>query len=256
MTKWMVLSTLLLLLLTLPADASPRQSARNESVECARELWELAINAKGGRTRLHSVENLVLSNEGDLEFYVFPSFRFSWADSRPSAFGVFLHWFNFELDRGYTSFAYETTLIEQSPIKKGYASSVAQRQLELLLETKWFSPVLVSGTRGKISDTVVVKVNYLGYAYRADLLLNNKTHLPSEIRYYVPATDTEPADSMWFHDYIEVDGIMLPSRISKPWLRSKQRTPTAFEINAEYDPEFLTKPPDINAGPYQWRKAR
>jgi hypothetical protein len=165
---------------------------------------------------------------------------------------MFLHWFNFELDRGYTSCAGK--LCEHVPIGYGWPSWLATGHLKYLLETKWFKPELVGATRGKKQDTVIVKVDYLGDRYRAHVVLDKKTHLPAEVGYTLdpPNKPNEPDVIYRLHDYVEADGIKLPSRVSTPyWGKS---SPRKFEINADHDPEFLIRPPDINAGKYQWRK--
>lgn len=255
MTKWISHVTVLFLLTALSAPAA-EQPVQTESIRVAKELWDSAIEAKGGRERLHSIKTLVVRDKRELELFVFPSFNLFWFDLRPSAFGLIIESFNFESDRGYTLFANDQRLKEHARIiEKGYASRLAREQLMYLLETQWFRPELVVGARGKQADTVAVKVDYLGYMYRADVVLDKSTHLPNEIRFYEPLTVTKPSNILRFHKYVEVDGVMLPSLMSNPTMGTRQEIPSTFEINPEYDPEFLIKAPDITAGPYQWRKA-
>ena len=242
----------ILLLLANTTLGSPARPSAVEPLQVARDIWDSAIEAKCGRDRLYSVRNVVRVTADQVDFWVLPSFYFMSYDMKPSQFGLFIHWFNFERDVGYSLFANELTLEEESPIREGWASRLAIGQLEYLMETKWFRPDPISGFRGKQADTVVVNVDCLGYRYRADVVLNKKTHLPVEIGIYIRPGQTK-ALLRRFKDYVEVDGIKFPSRVSDPQLGTGWSVPSKFEINAEYDPEFLTKPPDINAGPYQWK---
>jgi len=71
--------------------AAPSQlNPAYNSLERAKELWEMAIAAKGGREKLHQVGNLVFAGEGGtlVHFWVFPDKYFSWVDTRPSVFGL------------------------------------------------------------------------------------------------------------------------------------------------------------------------
>src|SRR5258705_4079770 len=58
----------------------------------AERIWELAIQAKGGRERLYSVNNMVISSFGKNirleDFFIFPDRSWSWVDQRPSVFGL------------------------------------------------------------------------------------------------------------------------------------------------------------------------
>src|SRR5262245_26526141 len=77
-------------------------------------------------------------------------------------------------------------------------------------------------------------------------------HLPIRIGIY----RDDPKDGMftWFDlkDYREVAGIQAPTAISA---KNGRWGSLIVEINVDYDPKFFERMPDMNAGPYQWRKS-
>jgi hypothetical protein len=91
--------------------------ADEESKKEAERLWELAIEAKGGRERLESVSNMVVSGENPLyllgfrvrrnrqpkfaTLYVFPNKYWEWNDNRPSIFGLSVSMRDYENDKTY-----------------------------------------------------------------------------------------------------------------------------------------------------------
>src|SRR5215510_7141169 len=86
-------------------SAAARQLESQDNTQAkAKELWELAIAAKGGRDKLDQVKSYSNRNESgsEVEFMVFPDRFFLWADTRPSKFGLLVELFNFERDSGFT----------------------------------------------------------------------------------------------------------------------------------------------------------
>src|SRR5258708_20583874 len=77
----------------------------NISKKEAERLWEQAIEAKGGRKRLYSVNNMVISSFGKNirleDFFVFPNRSWSWVDQRPSVLGLNMSMQNWETGKEY-----------------------------------------------------------------------------------------------------------------------------------------------------------
>ena len=80
----------------------------------AERLWEMAIQAKGGRDRLHRIKNMVVSSEGSFnkgrvkirarleDLYILPNKWWSWDDQRPSVFGLSMSMKNWDTGKQYT----------------------------------------------------------------------------------------------------------------------------------------------------------
>src|SRR5882724_1787843 len=69
---------------TVAAQTKLMSAAPNQSNEQARQLWEAAIAAKGGRERLRQITSLYVAadqGQGDRQntFYVFPRYTFDYA---------------------------------------------------------------------------------------------------------------------------------------------------------------------------------
>jgi len=243
--------------------AAPSQSnLADNSLERARELWEMAIAAKGGREKLHQVSNLVFTGESgrSVTFWVFPDKYFHWADTRPSVFGLNVSISNYETGFGYsTSFSNPPQVKVEKDIRqhKSNRSQFFFCQMDYLLETKWLRPEALRATKstvaGKRVDLVDVQVKWHTETYKVGVFLDEKTHLPVRIGYYGTFRPNEFYNTVNMRSYRDFGGIKLPTELS--WRESSDWTHPRFEINAEYDPQFFERVPDLNAGPFQWRKA-
>jgi len=81
-------------------DGNGQQPKTDASVERAKQLWELAIAAKGGREKLYQVKSLAITDSRSgypqVDLYVFPDKFFSWSDVRPTVFSFHASVINFE----------------------------------------------------------------------------------------------------------------------------------------------------------------
>lgn len=221
----------------------------------------MAIAAKGGREKLHQVNNFVFIGETgtSMDFYVFPDKYFWWTDTRPSVFGLKVSIGNYETGFGYsTAFSNPPQVKVEKDIRqqKSNRSEFFRCQMNYLLETKWFRPEAMRATksmvRGKRVDLVDVQVKWHTDTYKIGVFLDEDTHLPVRIGYYGTFKPYEFYDTADMRSYRDVDGIKLPVELS--WDNSSEWTHPRYEINVEYDPQFFNRVPDLNAGPFQWRK--
>lgn len=132
------------------SSSKPDDNSRHE----AERLWELAIEAKGGREKLYSIRNMVVSSDGKFyqglkkinihieDFYVFPNKWWSWRDQRPSIFGLNMSMHNWESRKAYT------VQFESAPFRgleeidtNDENTNFAGITPDLLLETKWNKPL-------------------------------------------------------------------------------------------------------------------
>jgi hypothetical protein len=249
---------ILTLAFCLSLKAQNRADQDDSSLARAKELWELAIAAKGGREKLHQVKALAESDsEGKfVDFMVFPDKYFSWADTRPSQIGLIVEILNFESNFDFTLLGDKPHVRKGSPLSPELRSRLLNPQLYYFLETKWFKPQILRASKSKIGgksvDLVEVFVTGYGTPFRYGVFLDEKTHLPVRIGIY--SDDRQGDEMFWWvnlSEYREIAGIKVPTAISSEdnprWGHPR------LEINPDYDPAVFEREPDMKAGPFQWR---
>jgi hypothetical protein len=237
------------------------------SLARASELWEMAVEAKGGRERLNQIDNLAIIY-GGVTFLVFPDKYFDWFDMRPSEFGLSTTILNFESGFGFETYPHNKRKVfsdvKNVPGFTCMANRFLEEQIRHLLETKWLHPKPIRAStatvRGKSVDRVDVLVDWCGdpsrKVMRYAVFLDRETHLPVRIgMVYYPNKD----DLLhWtdFRNYQEIGGIKVATQTSygNPSHGQQKWNNVRLEINAEYDPKVFDREPDLNAGPFQWRK--
>jgi hypothetical protein len=243
------------------AVVAEQSKAHEESKQKAEALWEQAVLAKGGRERLYQVNSLVIFyqetvrnvlgivvHRGLVErLYVFPDKSWSWDDGRPPPFHLTVSMSNLERNISCTMYAGASSPKCTEP--KDWASffnqgeGLGRVQYLYLLETEWVKPVPISMTKGSIglktADIVQTRVN----GRRVDYYLDRKTHLPQRVVTFFES------GRVWekynFSDYIEINGIRMPSVQTKGKIN--------FQINPAYDETIFTHPPSIETGPKVWQ---
>lgn len=249
----------------LPAAAQVK-SQPEESWQRARDLWEKAIEAKGGREQLYKVSNIAISTRtryqksllrtGELQheqFCVIPHKCWFWTDERAiSPVGLSVQTIDRENDLGYLTYPNDPEsprkLVGVTPFRR---SLVLLPQLFYLMETPWLKPKPVKARTEWVGLKKVDVVEVLFEYDRFYFYLDRKTHLPVRVVMpYVLKKGTEVQRVYTFDDYVNVGGIKLPRKVN--WEGWQQRI--SFEVNAAYDEETFERPPKIERGPDAWRK--
>jgi len=266
----------------------PENSAMNEQsdeVQRANALWDLAISAKGGREKLHSVRSLVVSSRsrnlggpkdipGDhtVSLFVLPDKLWQWIDSRPGAFGLNISVLDFgravgwELSDRWDSARPITTKPSQfNPSDPAYDSkadskyrSIRERfledQLVYLMETKFLKPTLVGARKAKVGSRKVDVIEGVVDRERVEFYLDPKSHLPLRIVFITRLeSGRDFVDVIHLADYAEVGGIQMPHRVS--WA-SDEDNRTTYQINVDYDPAIFERPPRTDMGPEAWKPSK
>ena len=180
---------------TAVSKANPNDEINRAEAE---RLWELVIKAKGGRERLHAVNNVhTISREKYLWWFrlltidyqslnVFPDKSWEWDDQRGSVFGFAIYLQNFEknMHLAYRDTGNGAAVV---PIKQPSEDNIPQLQLHLLTETKWVKPIPQSVRREKLDERDVDIVQTMVHALpkdeqKVDFALDRKTHLPLGFR--------------------------------------------------------------------------
>lgn len=259
--KVIVKAFLLLAVLVLAqASAFSFQSSTDNSNRAeAERMWELMIQAKGGRERLHSVSNLQRSERAKFLWwfeiitinyeglFVFPDKSWEWDDQRGTIFGFRIHLHNFEKDfhRSYVNVGEGPSIV---PILKPSRRHFTTLQLELLAETKWVRPVpyrvRTEELNGKKVDIIETNVKELPED-KVEFALDLKTHLPVRVSYFWTTT-RQLSGGVDLKDYVDIDGIKMPSKVG--------RNRASYQFNVEYNPQIFERVPSRDAGMYEWRK--
>lgn len=234
------------------------QSRDDNSAERAKELWEMAIAAKGGRERLRAVQSIAItqtfSGRGPTtELCVFPDKYWAWEDRRPSKLGLAAEVRNFQQNVGYFVVGHLPNDPKKSELKPEARWPITECQLINLLETNWFKPQLLTSYRDNLGSNAVDVVEIKVDQFRTGVFLDSKTHLPVRIGYFLRDTGDRIFKSYGLSDYREVKGILVPHSISYNGGRS---IPLKIEINVDYDPAIFERAPRIADGAEQWRAKR
>jgi hypothetical protein len=249
-----------------PLEIKPPTAEEKREAEKA---WEALVKAKGGRERLHSINNMLTKSKWYLsEQYgpftrldVFPNVIWQFNHNRPEKP---LKWRNslFLLDvpQGIAYFANGEGIYHSWRPEKP-KQILAWYRLLFLLETKWDKPELLRLTRvfrrGRGYDAI--QTTYEGA--RLDFLYDPEAMLVSEVDTVQP--DGKFATTI-LSDYTVIDGIQMP----RTWgMRSEDfnfnRTPAGalesklygieFEFNVDFNPSIF-KGQYIRAGsPDDWK---
>jgi hypothetical protein len=260
---------------TLSANANVAQQGENTRREAER-LWELAIAAKGGRERLHAVENMLLSirirarrslvRSVELrfeQFFVFPNKLWFWADQRGTAFGLEIQTVDRERGFGYR-------VIERNPtapqIMPGYTPNEEryffEAQALYLMESRWLRPRPIAVRTERIGfrqfdvvQTIIEREEYDSIQReRYDFYLDRRTHLPVRVvRRTAFESEQEIEATYNIEGYTDVNGIQMPQTVTniRPITTVRQRV--MIRTNLNYNRELFERPPRIEDGPEAWR---
>ncbi len=237
------------------ADATKKEAER---------IWELAVEAEGGRQQMNTIQNLVVSSKGQTSsakiesFYVFPNKSWQLLDFRPSVLGLVMKMYNWETNKKYLlprGNAPELKSIEQTDADKlkDASGNVAWSGLSVyLLESKWWKPIPKSVMSGKFNgqkvDTVQTDLN----GKRVDFSFDQKTHLPVKIDFYnfSKISQTTNIDSVEVSKFSEINKLKMPTTLKES---DGNKYNLTYQFNVEYNEDIFTKPPPFEAGAEAWK---
>ena len=253
------------------AASAQKMNTRENTQPEAERLWEQAVSAKGGRARLHAVENLLVSSRlkgkknlfQSVElryehFYVFPSKGWHWNDEGESGlFTLSVEWFDLERNLKYLAYANDPTSPRKMQTYPRERDFLFKTQLLYLLESRWQKPRPLAARTERIGlkkfDVVETVVN----RERVDFYLDRKTHLPAKVvEHYGGANEEQANVTFNLDDYEEVSGIQLPHTVTRvgPLGSLKQRV--HYQLNVAYDEGLFQNPPTMTAGAEAWKPKR
>ena len=267
-----------------------QEATEADSREEAKRIWELAIKAKGGREKLHAVRNMVITSTGDarpvlfikkkkriwskkkykditVSFYLLPDKWWMWIDDRPGIFGLNMIMENYETMKEYRVSDGGPFIDEAgNPKERGIVEDIEPNResnnkamlVTRLLETKWVQPKVEGVASGKVGRKKVDVIQTKVFNDRLDFMFDKKTHLllRTVYYYYDKVSKTTGSTGRRYGDYVEVDGIMLPTKVTVESSHTGDSTSyKTYQINVEYNEDLFKKPPlPIEEAMDAWKK--
>jgi len=246
--------------------------AQSQNVEKAKELWEKVITAKGGREKLYSIGNMLVSSTNSKDklqktkkltenFFVFPNKEWQWDDERPSVFGLRMSMRNWETGTHYivqdNGDPKEQQLepIDSEKIKNLRTVDGIAKWAGLVIyfpETRWWKTNPLSVSEEKIGSYKVDVIQTQLFEKTIDFYLDKQTHLPLRIRFhnFLSTRNVIDTNTVELSDYAEVAGIKVPMKIKE---NDGEIYKLNYQFNVEYEESIFTTPPSVEAGSEAWK---
>ena len=253
-------ASLLIFCMPLAATQNQQSSGREDSQMRARELWNQAVTAKGGRKRLRRIASLyVTANLGDGfredTFCVFPDYRFEYT-YWPSRERTDLEVANARLGTTWWQVDGLPARVLRPDDDDAYLMLLPQ--ILYLTTTKEMDPTPLRSRKAWLGVKRVDVVEVDAKGWRVDYYLDPKTHLPVRVVLHLgprARANGEMDQQVLLEDYAELDGVMMPHKASYSFTTSPQRKTEHlnFEIDPQYDKGIFEHPPTPKMGPESWR---
>lgn len=231
----------------------------------AEHIWELAIKAKGGRAKLYAVRNMAVSSSGrfymgfkkinirDESLYIFPNKEWLWNDQRPSVFGLDMTMHNWDTKEMYHVVYKGEPFNGLSLMESVEKVTNGAGLIHYFLETKWNKPVPEKVTKGKVGSRKVNVIQTSFIENRADFMFDTESYLLLRVAYY---TNQRLSNSIRFSDYVDVNGIKMPTKGVLESSDGEMEYRVAIQLNVEYDESIFSRPPSFEFGPEAWKIKR
>lgn len=231
-----------------------------DSAARARQLWEAAVAAKGGRERLRNVKSLFVKSElsgGDrnYELHVFPDYGFDYSYvAKKEITTVTVR----NARRGVSWWQPNGSAAQELKYDENDAYGNLKAQLVYLLVTRDIEPTPLRSRKGWSGLRRVDVVETDAKGWRVDYYLDTDTHLP--LRVTLPSSPKTHAEGKMnavisLEDYADVGGVMMPRKATRSSTTnsSKWTERLTFEINPSYDEGIFERPPNPRMGGEAWR---
>jgi hypothetical protein len=235
-------------------------ASESDSAARARQLWEAAVAAKGGRERLRNVKSLFVKAElsgGDrnYELHVFPDYGFDYSYvGKKEITTVTVR----NARRGVTWWQPNGSEAQELKYDENDAYGNLKAQLVYLLVTHDIDPTPLRSRKEWLGLRRVDVVETDASGWRVDYYLDPDTHLP--LRVTLPSSPKTHAEGKMnavisLEDYADVGGVMMPRKATRSSTTnpSKWTERLTFEINPSYDEGIFGQPPNPKMGGEAWR---
>jgi hypothetical protein len=216
----------------------------------AQVVWEQAVQAKGGRERLHQVQSLAIymkpapvSLAGPLATWLcaFPDRYFEFTGPARAHVSRAI-----VVDAGANRIAMDATGMPRRQASLGgpQRERLMLNQILFLLDSNWLHPEPVE-VRGRVLTVQAGE--------RTFQLSLNSAHLPERIRSsLVPGQAIQTKYDYRMQNYRAFAGILLPTRVSETSASGEAVWDVDYEVDAKYNPALFQRMPDLAAGPEPW----
>lgn len=242
------------------ARAGVKDVSTDETSTRARELWEKAVTAKGGRERLRKITNLFVdADQGrgyrQSTFFVFPTYRYDFSyDPKREVTAV-------EVSNARQEIVWWQIDGNEARPRKYIDEDVYRNllpQFIYLMVTSELDPVPLRVRKEWIGLKRVDVIETDANGWRVDYYLDPKTYLP--VRVALPLGPRSRAQGELDHivtleDYAAVDGVMMPHTVTHSYTfnSKKLKDRLKFELNPAYDPQIFEQTPSPKMGADAWR---
>jgi hypothetical protein len=229
--------------------------------ERARELWEAAVAAKGGREKLQNIHSFYFestfpgSSDRAYALFVLPDRSFHyvyWARFKQTSIVIYngrrnITWWQVDSGQAHTIRDTEDDI-----------SRIREAQFTHLMLTRWLEPKPLRVRKEWIGLKRVDVVETDVEGWRVDYYLDPKTHLPIKVLFAQSKLSRAEGildREVKLEDYREVDGIMMPHKLTTSLMgmyRYEERI--RYELNVEYDEGIFEEPPRPGMRPDAWRR--
>jgi hypothetical protein len=214
---------------------------RNSSA--AQSAWDGLIVAKGGRLKLHAVENYLMTTFADEK------------SSDPSIVSLFVLsgrvWdASYEIDGKRIAQRCDSVLDQQELVLAsgqrirepgGCGDSISYYPAVYLLETRYGSPTPISVTRQRSKKGVTDVLQTSFHGRRIDYYYEPEEMLVREVITYFE--DSRVDQHFILDKYVKVDGVQMPTQVGMDLFRRPKRAARVeFQLNVDFAPELFTEP--------------
>jgi len=243
-------------------------------------LWEEAIRAKGGRERLQSIQNLLISSTIDVRtqrgfnltdterLYVMP--KKAWIYTFTPQLDVSLDATVMDIERNFCMVTLAPASNDVPSLSMCLSSTpikfLIQDPVIYLMETKWVRPEPLGfhseGKGKKQLDVIETKVGQL----KVDFYLDRKSRLPIRLVTdwfggITQATLRGGLVTIELEDYVAIDGILMPRRVTRElegnvpvgevFGRDTERA--SYQFNVTYNPKIFESPASKKLKRHDWK---
>jgi hypothetical protein len=226
----------------IPTDAQSGTATTNERRQ-AELAWDALVRTKGGRERLRSISNFLLSYRDEAapfsELQVLPDKVWNAVDVKnmPDAY----------MSDASQPIQYWATTSGVVAVEKTLPDSwYAVKRVVYLLETQVDKPIPVRVYRQKIDGTNLEVIETEFNGRRVDFAYEPEEMLVVQVIVYFPTNFSAQGiiSTYRFSNYVTVGGIKMPQResLSNGDEKRKSSRPIEFAFNVDYDAELFTRP--------------
>lgn len=249
-------------------ESSETVESRKERIEAER-VWEQMVKVRGGREKLYSISNMLLTkgykeDSIQIELFVYPNKYWEWSKEKALRDSLWITMAN--LDRGvFVVVEHESLVTNRQNLtetqRTNYREGYLMDACTFLLETKWLRPTPIRVKRKKLGKEQfdVIETHFTTLSeyrnWRVDFYIDPESLVVKGVEEY--GGDEIAGSFISFEGYTTVDGIQVPQKFGTTFsvkdFSKMKYAPLNFRFNVKYDENLFEIPPSPKAGSGAWR---